>query len=110
MIPFDKFNNPIYPNIFKILKEVGICLINIGYKENNPNKQNLFTKEDDDLIEKRKKARELLNLDENENDLDVIDKQFKIMARELHPDMENGSTEKFKKLNEAHKILRKEVS
>jgi len=50
MIPFDKFNNPIYPNIFKILKEVGICLINIGYKENNPNKQNLFTKEDDDLI------------------------------------------------------------
>ena len=66
-------------------------------------------REDDDLIKKRKEARELLNLNENENNLEVIDKQFKNMAKEVHPDMENGSAEKFKKLNEAHKILRKEL-
>lgn len=66
-------------------------------------------REDDDLIQKRKEARQTLKLDENENNLEVIDKQFKQMARESHPDMENGSTEKFKVINEAHKILRKEL-
>lgn len=65
--------------------------------------------EDDDLIEKRKEARVFLGLEANENNIEVIDKQYKKMAKELHPDMVNGGTEKFKRLNEAHKILRKEL-
>lgn len=64
---------------------------------------------DDDLAEKRKEARELLHVDEHETNLEVIDKQFKQMAKEFHPDMINGSAEQFKKLNEAHKLLRKEL-
>ncbi|HLC58788.1 MAG TPA: DnaJ domain-containing protein [Candidatus Nanoarchaeia archaeon] len=66
-------------------------------------------KEDSELVEKRKEAREYLNLDENEKDMLIIDKQYKTMAKDAHPDMPNGSTEKFKKLNEAHKILKKEL-
>lgn len=66
-------------------------------------------KEDEDLIEKRKEARKILELDENETNLEVIDRQFKKMAKEAHPDMSTGSAEKFKKINEAHKILRKEL-
>ncbi|MBI2148366.1 DnaJ domain-containing protein [Candidatus Woesearchaeota archaeon] len=65
--------------------------------------------EDDYLIEKRKEARQFLGLEENENNIEIINKQYKKMAKEFHPDTENGSTEKFKKLNEAHKILRKEL-
>ncbi len=66
-------------------------------------------KEDEDLNEKKKEARKTLELDDNETNLEIIDKQFKKMAKEAHPDMENGNSEKFKKLNEAHKILRKEL-
>ncbi len=66
-------------------------------------------REDEDLVKKRKEARETLKLHESEINLEVIDKQFKIMARESHPDMETGNTEKFKLINEAHKILRKEL-
>ena len=66
-------------------------------------------REDDDVQNRRKEARELLGLESNEKDLEVINKKYKQMAKELHPDMENGSTEKFKKLNEAHKTLKKEL-
>lgn len=66
-------------------------------------------REDEDMVNKRKKAREFLGLEANENNLEVIDKKYKQMAKDLHPDMENGSTEKFKKLNEAHKTLKKEL-
>lgn len=66
-------------------------------------------REDDDLIEKRKKAREVLGLEKNESNMAVIDIQYKKMARESHPDTQNGNTEKFKEINEAHKILKKEL-
>ncbi len=66
-------------------------------------------REDDDLIQKRKEARSFLGLEENENNLEVIDKQYKKMAKDFHPDTANGSTEKFKRLNESHKILKKEL-
>jgi len=66
-------------------------------------------KEEDDLEEKRKEARILLNVPESEKDLEIIDRQFKSMAKEAHPDMPNGDTERFKQLNEAHKLLKKEL-
>ncbi len=66
-------------------------------------------REDDELVQKRKEARALLGLSENEMDLEVIDKQFKLLAKEAHPDMPGGNTERFKQLNEAHKLLKKEL-
>ncbi len=66
-------------------------------------------KEEDDLEEKRKEARLLLNVPENEKNLEIIDKHFKSMAKEAHPDMPTGNTERFKQLNEAHKLLKKEL-
>ena len=66
-------------------------------------------REDSDVEEKRTEARGFLGLKENEDNLEVIDKKYKEMAKELHPDTQNGDTEKFKELNNAHKILRREL-
>lgn len=66
--------------------------------------------EDVDVAEKRKEARVVLGLDHDVNDLSVIDKAYKDLAKEHHPDTENGSTEKFKEINHAHKILKRELT
>ena len=67
-------------------------------------------REESDVDVERKKAREFLGVDEHENDLELITKKFKTMAKELHPDKPTGDTEKFKDLNHAHKILKRELS
>jgi len=65
--------------------------------------------EDYDLHEKRKAARELLGLAHDENDVETINKQYKELAKEHHPDKEGGSVDKFKEINNAHKILKREL-
>lgn len=67
-------------------------------------------KEDSDIADKRKEAREFLGFTHDVEDMDAINKKYKDMARELHPDMPTGDTEKFKRLNNAHKILKRELS
>jgi len=64
--------------------------------------------EDKDVAKKRKEARTTLGLDENVNDLSVIDKAYKNLAKKHHPDLD-GDTEKFKDINNAHKILKREL-
>ena len=66
--------------------------------------------EEKDVKETRNNARELLGLDPKENNLEVINKKFKELSRELHPDMPNGDLDKFQALNKAHKLLKKELS
>jgi len=65
--------------------------------------------EEHDVEDERKAAREYLGVAANETDLDVISKKYKLLARDAHPDMPNGDTEKFKALNRAHKILKREL-
>lgn len=65
--------------------------------------------EDSDIEKKRKEARAVLGLDHEVNDLKVIDKAYKDLAKKYHPDTETGDTEKFKKINRAHKILKREL-
>jgi hypothetical protein len=65
--------------------------------------------EDMDIKEKRKKARTTLGLDEGMNDMAVIDKAYKDLAKKHHPDTDGGDTEKFKEINRAHKILKREL-
>jgi len=42
-------------------------------------------------------------------DLDVINKRYKHLAKEHHPDMSTGNADKFKAINNAHKILNREL-
>ena len=67
-------------------------------------------REDEDVDDLRKEARDLLGVEHDVQDIVVINKKYKQMAKELHPDMPNGSTEKFKQLNNAHKLLKKELT
>lgn len=66
-------------------------------------------KEDPDFVEKRKEAREFFGLEDDHTDLTTINEKYKKLAKELHPDMPTGDEKKFKKLNEHHKILKREL-
>ncbi len=65
--------------------------------------------ENEDVEEKRKEAREILGVDTTSLDLEVIDSKYKDLAKKHHPDMPEGNAEKFKEINKAHKILRREL-
>ncbi|MCZ7385311.1 MAG: J domain-containing protein [Candidatus Methanoperedens sp.] len=67
-------------------------------------------REDSDIDDKRKEARKFFGVAPESNDLEIISKKYKTMAKELHPDMPTGDTEKFKQLNIAHKILKRELT
>ncbi|MDD3159591.1 MAG: J domain-containing protein [Candidatus ainarchaeum sp.] len=66
-------------------------------------------KENDDVHDERKEAREFFGLDHKHKDLDTINKKYKELAKELHPDKPTGSMEKFKELNHHHKVLKREL-
>ena len=66
--------------------------------------------EDEKIEEHRKKSRELLGLEEDCNDVDLINQNYKKMAKEHHPDVSGGSQEKFKEINVAHKMLKRELA
>ncbi len=65
--------------------------------------------EDKDVEEKRKKAREVLGLSHDTSDMELINKKFKDLAKEYHPDMPTGNLERFKAINHAHKTLKREL-
>lgn len=65
--------------------------------------------EDDNVEQQRIEARTLLGVDANERDFEVITKKYKLLAKEHHPDMPNGNPELFKKINLAHKLLKREL-
>jgi hypothetical protein len=67
-------------------------------------------REDSDVTAKREEARSALGLGHDENDLGIIDKAYKDLAKQHHPDAENGDTETFKAINHAHKILKRELA
>ena len=50
-----------------------------------------------------------LGLDENETDVEVINKAYKNLAKEHHPDTGAGNIDKFKEINNAHKTLKREL-
>ncbi|HLD00988.1 MAG TPA: J domain-containing protein [Candidatus Nanoarchaeia archaeon] len=66
--------------------------------------------EEKEVEEMRKEARELLGVEGKEMDLGLIDKKYKELAKKYHPDVEGGNIEMFKKINNAHKILKRELS
>ncbi|RJQ20792.1 molecular chaperone DnaJ [Candidatus Woesearchaeota archaeon] len=66
-------------------------------------------REENDVEEQRKLARETLGLAHDEKDIGTINTRYKELAREHHPDKPTGNAEKFKEVNKAHKILKREL-
>ncbi len=66
--------------------------------------------EDKDVDKQRLEARKTLGLELETMDMEEINKAYKKLARKHHPDMENGCHEKFKEINVAHKILKRELN
>lgn len=100
-----------YVENLHVLLKVIECEVNLVLSEKNT--LNNFVsefKEDSDINDKRKEAREFFGCEHDETDFEVIHKKYKEMAKELHPDMPTGDTEKFKELNVAHKILKRELT
>ena len=65
--------------------------------------------EDKDVKKQREKARDALGVGQDTIDLNLIDKKYKELAKQHHPDMPDGDTNKFKAINRAHKILKREL-
>ena len=68
----------------------------------------VFT-EDEKVEQERKDARKYLGVSEDCRDFKMITDKYKEMAKKLHPDTDSGDTEEFKKLNKAHKTLKREL-
>jgi hypothetical protein len=65
--------------------------------------------EEEDVEDMRKEARETLGVEHDVIDMDEIDRKYKQLAKQHHPDMPGGNMEIFKSINNAHKILRREL-
>ncbi|HIG92710.1 MAG: heat shock protein DnaJ-like protein [archaeon GW2011_AR9] len=65
--------------------------------------------EERDVEEKRVEARALLGVEDHVTDIAVINAKYKDLAKKNHPDMPGGDTERFKKINNAHKMLKREL-
>ncbi|MBT5023554.1 J domain-containing protein [Candidatus Woesearchaeota archaeon] len=65
--------------------------------------------EEPDILEQRKNARSVLCVEEDSLDFEKIHENYKKLSKKFHPDMPEGNTERFKRINKAHKILKKEL-
>ena len=65
--------------------------------------------EDKDVSLQRKNARILLGVEEDCMDFALISRKYKVLAMKHHPDRPDGSVEMFKKINNAHKMLKREL-
>ncbi|MCF7860943.1 J domain-containing protein [Candidatus Woesearchaeota archaeon] len=65
--------------------------------------------EDGDILEQRIEARKVLGVEEDSIDFEDMHEKYKKLSKEHHPDMPNGDTERFKQINRAHKILKREL-
>ncbi len=66
--------------------------------------------EDEDVVAQRAEARKTLCVKPDEMDIEVINKNYKLLAKKYHPDMPDGDHECFQRINMAHKLLKKELS
>ena len=65
--------------------------------------------EDHDVEEKRKEARTIIGVGQEVVDMNLIHAKYRELARQNHPDMPGGNSEKFKEINNAHLILKREL-
>ena len=65
--------------------------------------------EPEDVEERQKEARNILSVSEDSTDFKQIHENYKKLAKQHHPDA-GGSVDEFKKVNQAHKTLKRELS
>ncbi len=65
--------------------------------------------EERDVEDKRKEARTVLGVEPEVMDIEAINAKYRVLAKINHPDMPGGDAEKFKEINGAHKILKREL-
>ncbi len=101
--------NNFVENLYVVAKVIE-CEVN-EVRNNQKTREDFFHdfSEDDDIEKQRKEARTLLGVSHDTKDLELINKKYKALAREHHPDTPTGDPEKFKAINHAHKMLRREL-
>ena len=96
-------------NLYVVSKLIELEVGALVSGEKTPEEFIIEFSEDKDVGDRRKKAREVLGIDEDNIDLNCIDSKYKELAKKYHPDMPGGDINKFKQINHAHKILRREL-
>lgn len=96
-------------NLFVVNKIISLSVLDVLEDRKSYEEFSLEFLEETDVEDKRKEAREYFGLEENFT-MAEVNKSYKRLAKDLHPDMPNGDGEKFKRLNEAHKILKRELT
>ena len=96
-------------NLYVVFKIIDLEVNSLLSGERTVNEFISEFSEDKEVKEQRKEARDILGVSYDTTDLELIDKKYKELAKQHHPDMPNGDTEKFKAINRAHKILKREL-
>lgn len=96
-------------NLYVVLKviEAEVAALSKGEKTTEEFVRDFM--EDRDIEKQRKEARKILGVPENCIDMELINKSYKEKAKQLHPDVNGGDAEKFKQINNAHKMLKREL-
>ena len=97
-------------NLFVVLKVIELEVTALLTKKKTVEDFISEFSEEEDVEEQRKEAREVLGLSHDTKDLDIINKRYKDLAKEHHPDTATGNVEKFKAVNRAHKTLKRELA
>jgi len=101
----DKFVDNLYV-VFKVIDLEVAALLN---EERNIDDFISEFSEDKDVKKQREEARDVLGIGHDVTDMGLIDKKYKELAKQHHPDMQDGNIDNFKAINRAHKILRREL-
>ena len=96
-------------NLFVVSKVLELEVDLLVNKGKNINDFMSAFSEEKDIEKTRKEAREILGVEHDTMDIEVINKHYKNFAKECHPDMPKGDIERFKAINRAHKILKREL-
>lgn len=94
-------------NLYIISKVIEIEVERLLSKEITQDEFIEMFEEDEDILEQQKKARKLLEVEDTQ-DMNIITAKYKELAKQHHPDA-GGSTEQFKAINKAHKVIKKEL-
>jgi nitrogenase subunit NifH len=103
-----KLLNKFVENLYVISKVIEMEIKSLLNKEMTSEEFVEHFREEKDIEKMRKEAREILGVDEDCMDIELINQKYKQLAKEHHPDA-GGEMEEFKKINHAHKMLKREL-
>lgn len=96
-------------NLFVVSKVIELEVDALLKEEKTINDFISLFSEEGDIEKERKEAREILGVEHDTMDIELINRKYKALAKDHHPDMPNGDSEKFKAINKAHKVLKREL-